>query len=208
MTITNHSRTADVEEMIRAVTSLVEVLDRTEKRSARFTRIIHWSLLGGLVLMVASGLLIAIGIGTAYASLDKFVFTIEEALIQNENVSKAVKIYIDKHGLDPVKEKDQAIIRKVVAERTVKVITDAIILFEELGDNPDATLQKIANQLHTMNEALQTMPEIKTHMSQMSQKMSSVPIMAAHMDLMNRNIASMTTSMGSTMGRMSKWMPW
>jgi len=52
------------------------------------------------------------------------------------------------------------------------------------------------------------MPHIKTYMKQMDQKISAVPAMAAHMDLMNRNIASMTTSMGSTMGRMGKWMPW
>ena len=62
--------------------------------------------------------------------------------------------------------------------------------------------------LQSMDEALAAMPHIKTYMKQMDQKISAVPAMAAHMDLMNRNIASMTTSMGSTMGRMGKWMPW
>jgi hypothetical protein len=38
--------------------------------------------------------------------------------------------------------------------------------------------------------------------------MASVPAMAAQMDLMNRNMATMSYSMGSTMGRMGKWMPW
>jgi len=65
MTETNHSRTADVEGLSRAVASLTEVLARTEKRSARLTRIVHWRLLGGLVLLVVAGLLIAKGVGTA-----------------------------------------------------------------------------------------------------------------------------------------------
>jgi len=43
MTVTDHSQTADVGELSRAITSLAEVLARTEKRSAQLTRIIQRS---------------------------------------------------------------------------------------------------------------------------------------------------------------------
>jgi hypothetical protein len=36
---------------------------------------------------------------------------------------------------------------------------------------------------------------------------ASVPAMAVQMDLMNRNMATMSYSIGSTMGRMGSWIP-
>jgi len=123
-------------------------------------------------------------------------------------MQKHVWEYIEEHGLDPAMAKDKTITRQVVAERTIKVLTDAFVVFRKLGHDPDATLDNIGRQLQTMNKALAAMPHIETYMKQMYRKMSSVPAMAAHMDLMNWNIASMTTSMGSTMGRMGEWMPW
>ncbi len=421
--MTNHSQTADVGELSQAVANLTDALARTEKRSAHLTRIIHWSLLGGLVLLVVAGFLIAKGVGAAYASFDQFLSTAEEAIGQNEYVQEHVefsikktivednledkkrqmtpeeykafvdnlarkmtlgeyqtfvvnltlemtpeeykafvdnlalemtleeyqtfvdnlmlemtpeeyraffdnlmlrmtpgeykafvnnltpeeyKAFVDDLTLKMVPEKDkillietlartlqpekyktllvealarilppekykalfvetlartlppekekallvealartvppeeykafvdnlptkeyEAITRQVVIERAVNVLADVFVVmrrvredsdsihrvlrdgFEKLGDDPSLTLEKIGKQLETMNNALAAMPPMKDYMGQMNQKMSSVPAMAAQMDLMNRNMASMTTSIGSTMGRMGKWMPW
>ncbi len=57
--------------------------------------------------------------------------------------------------------------------------------------NPSSPIGMVARELRLMNGAL-----------------AAVPAMATQMDLMNRNMASMTHSMGSTMGRMGSWMPW
>jgi hypothetical protein len=49
---------------------------------------------------------------------------------------------------------------------------------------------------------------IKQELELMNRALSSVPVMAGQMDVMNRNMASMSHSMGSTMGRMGSWAPW
>lgn len=144
------------------------------------------------------------------------VETLARTLPPKEHKASAAKLLSETH---------RTITRQVVVERTAKVIVDAFVVmrriredsdsihgilrqgFEKLGDDPAAALENIGKYLQSVDEALAAMPHIKTYMKQMDQKISAVPAMAAHMDLMNRNIASMTTSMGSTMGRMGKWMP-
>lgn len=54
-----------------------------------------------------------------------------------------------------------------------------------------ATLAAIQQELHNLNRT-----------------MSAVPAMAGQMDVMNRHMATMSYSMGSTMGRMGDFMPW
>ena len=49
---------------------------------------------------------------------------------------------------------------------------------------------------------------VALELQRMNIALASVPAMVIQMDLMNRNMASMTHSMGSTMGRMGSWMPW
>jgi len=83
-----------------------------------------------------------------------------------------------------------------MVEKTIGLFADVL-----LGDD-------ITKQLEVIGDALKSMPPMADYMNQRDRKMSAVPVMAAQMDLMNRNIASMTHSMGSTMGRMGKWMPW
>jgi hypothetical protein len=63
--------------------------------------------------------------------------------------------------------------------------------FRNVVGGPGLALGAIQHELELMNRAL-----------------TSVPVMAAQMDVMNRNMASMSHSMGSTMGRMGSWVPW
>jgi len=94
--VTDHSQAAHVGELSQAVANLTEALARTEKRSAQLTRIILWSLLGGLVLLVIAGFLIADRIGTAYVSFNRFLSTVEEAIRHNEDMQKHVDFSIRK----------------------------------------------------------------------------------------------------------------
>jgi hypothetical protein len=63
--------------------------------------------------------------------------------------------------------------------------------FRDYVSGPEEVLRGVEHQLEVMNLA-----------------MASIPPMAVQMDLMNRNMSSMSYSMGSTMGRMGKWVPW
>ena len=56
--------------------------------------------------------------------------------------------------------------------------------------SPTPVLEGVQQELKLMNGAL-----------------SAVPAMAMQMEFMNRNMASMSHSMGSTMGRMGSWLP-
>jgi len=69
-------------------------------------------------------------------------------------------------------------------------IRDDSNAFRELIGGPVPTLRGLEHELKLMNAAL-----------------TSVPAMAIQMDFMNRNMASMTHSIGTSMGRMGSWMP-
>lgn len=61
-----------------------------------------------------------------------------------------------------------------------------------ISDQPiSKTLAGIQGELHTLNDTLR-----------------AVQAMAVQMDIMNRHMATMSYSMGSTMGRMGDFMPW
>jgi len=79
----------------------------------------------------------------------------------------------------------------VLVDRLRKDSNDFRGYLEGRYPRPHSPIGMVASELRLMNSAL-----------------ASVPAMTAQMDLMNRNMASMTYSMGSTMGRMGNWMPW
>lgn len=125
---------------------------------------------------------------------------IEQAMMGNPDVQKYVHAYLEGKGIEPTQQNMMAYSTKAVVESGVATIVDLVVLmqrirqdsnvFRDFVQGPTPVLEGVQRELHLMNGAL-----------------ASVPAMVVQMDLMNRNMASMSHSMGSTMGRMGSWMP-
>jgi hypothetical protein len=231
--MTNQTHPTDFRELSQAVAGLTKALACSERRYHHLARVVRWSMLGAVSLFAFAGFLIADQTGIAFAqkdgggfpqattavealnningnlmvlgavgkSLNEFMPAIRHGVMQNEDVQKYVQQYFKENNLNPTPQEQEAFAMQAVVESAVGTFVDAFVLmqrvredsdvFRDLVMGPKAALQGIDQELKLMNAAL-----------------SAVPTMAAQMDLMNRNISSMTYSMGSTMGRMGKWMPW
>jgi hypothetical protein len=230
------SRATDLDELTRAVAGLTEALALSERRHARMVRTARWGALVVLGLLLFGGFLVAnrigIGIGVAHAqnpgdfpqaatavealnninanlmvmgemgkALQQFSPAIKQAVMANPDVRKHVQEYFEEHNLSPSPEEQEAYAMQAVTQSVVETFVDTVVLMQRIRQDsnafrdyvtgPEDVLRGVEQQLQVMNGA-----------------MASIPPMAAQMDLMNRNMASMTYSMGSTMGRMGKWMPW
>lgn len=224
--------TADVRQLNEAVARLTEALTMSESRYTRMARTLRWGVLGLAVLVGLAGIAFTNTIGLAYAAdeeglpeaatvvqalnninanlalfgmlgkkVQESVPVIEAAIMENVDVQNYMVSYTEAAGLEPTPENMKSLAPRAVMESTVKTFVDAVVLmqrirqdsnaFRDVVGGPGPALQGVHDELRLMNAAL-----------------SSVPAMAAQMDLMNRNMASMTYSMGSTMGRMGSWMPW
>jgi hypothetical protein len=224
--------TADVRQLNEAVARLAEALARSERRHAHMARVVRWGVLGIVVLAGFAGVAFTNAIGLVYAAdeeglpeaanvvqalnninanlalfgmlgkkVQESVPVIEAAIMENEDVQKYMVSYTEAAGLEPTPENMKSLAPRAVMESSVKTFVDAVVLMQRIRQDsnefrsvvggPGPALQGVQEELRLMNAAL-----------------SSVPAMAAQMDLMNRNMASMTYSMGSTMGRMGSWMPW
>ncbi|MGA7981386.1 MAG: hypothetical protein WCA32_14335, partial [Chromatiaceae bacterium] len=134
-------------------------------------------------------------------TLQQLTPAIKQAVMSNPDVNRYVQDYFKKNNLHPSPEEQEAYATQAVVQSVVRTFVDAVVLMQRIRDDsnafrdyvtgPEDVLRGVEKQLQVMNVA-----------------MASIPTMAVQMDLMNHNMASMTYSMGSTMGRMGKWMPW
>lgn len=222
----------DLQQLSRTVARLTEALARSERRHAHLARTIRWGALAAAALVLFGGFLVAERVGIAHAqnsggfpqaattvealnninanlmvmgelgkTMQQFSPVIKEAIMSNPEVRKHVQDYFKEHNLNPGPGEQEAYAMKAVTQSVIETFVDTVVLMQRIRQDSDAfrdyvtgpedVLRGVEHELQAMNVAL-----------------ASVPAMAAQMDLMNRNIASMTYSMGSTMGRMGKWMPW
>ena len=222
----------DLEQLSRTVASLTEALARSERRHAHLARAMRWGALAVVALALFGGLLVVERNGIAHAqnaggfpqaatavealnninanlmvmgelgkTLQQFSPAIKDAVMRNPDVREHVEAYFEEHNLKPSPEEQELFAMRAVTESVVETFVDTVVLMQRIRQDsnafrdyvtgPEDVLRGVEQQLAVMNLA-----------------MASVPSMAAQMDLMNRNMASMTYSMGSTMGRMGKWMPW
>ena len=222
----------DLQQLSRTVASLTEALARSERRHAHLARTMRWGALATVALVLFGGFLVAERIGIAHAqnaagfqqaattvealnninanlmvmgelgkTMQQFSPVVKEAIMGNPQVRAYVQDYFEERKLDPSPDQQEAYAMQAVVQSVVGTFVDTVVLMQRIRQDSDAfrdyvtgpedVLRGVEQQLVVMNGA-----------------MTSVPAMAAQMDLMNRNIASMTYSMGSTMGRMGKWMPW
>jgi hypothetical protein len=223
---------ADLQQLSRTVASLAEALARSERRHAHLARTMRWAALAVVALALFGGFVAADRIGIAHAqnpgglpqaatavealnninanlmvmgelgkTLQQFSPAIKDAVMRNPDVRKHVQDYFEEHNLHPSPEEQEAFAMQAVTQSVVETFVDTVVLMQRIRQDsnafrdyvtgPEDVLRGVEQQLEVMNLA-----------------MASIPPMAAQMELMNLNMASMTYSMGSTMGRMGKWMPW
>jgi hypothetical protein len=224
---------ADIARLHQTVAGLAEALAHSERRHAQLGRMVRWATLSLIAVLAFAGFSLAERMGMAHAqdpnaparselealnninqnlmvlgemgrTLNMLVPAVEQAMMGNEDVQAYVAGYvqdrIEETGVEPTPEQQQRFAVQAIVSSVVGTTVDAVVLMNRLREDSDAFRayvegpEKVLRDLHkdlvTMNIAL-----------------ASIPAMAAQMDLMNRNMATMSYSMGSTMGRMGKWMP-
>lgn len=232
MTIQPVSSTTDIEKLSQAVAGLTEALALSEKRSARLRRNLRWGILGGLSLLCIGGAFVAqrpgiaqphdpagfpqattavealnninanlMVLGQLGKTLQEFTPVIKQAVLSNPDVQQYVQDYFTKNDLKPSAEEQEAYAMQAIMGSVVGTFVDTVVLMQRIREDsnafrayvtgPEEVLRGVERQLEAMNVA-----------------MAAIPPMAAEMNLMNRNMASMSYSMGSTMGRVGSWMPW
>jgi len=232
MTIEPTSPATDLQQLSQALAELTEALARSERRFEGLGRAVRWGVLGVLLLLLLAGLLIADLTGVAHAQdpggfpeattavealnninanlmvlgsvgrlFQEFTPAVKQAIMANPDVQRRVQEYFAKNELKPTPEQQEAYAMEAIVGSVVGTFVDAFVLmqrirqdsnaFRDYVSGPEEVLRGVEHQLEVMNLA-----------------MASIPPMAVQMDLMNRNMASMSYSMGSTMGRMGKWVPW
>jgi hypothetical protein len=83
-----------------------------------------------------------------------------------------------------------------------QVVVDMAALIHRLRRNSDALRGVISEQ-----PVSKTLAAIQGELRSLNQTLTAVQAMAVQMDIMNRHMATMSYSMGSTMGRMGDFMP-
>jgi hypothetical protein len=223
---------ADLRQINETLASLTEALARSERRHAHLARTMRWGALAVLALLVFGGALVADRVGIAHAqdpggfpraatavealnningnlmimgemgkAAQQFLPAIQAALMNNADLRGHVQEHFEKLGVEPTEAEQEAYAMQVIVQSAIGTLVDTVVLMQRIRQDsnafrdyvtgPEDVLRGLEHELQVMNLA-----------------MASIPAMAAQMDLMNRNMASMTYSMGSTMGRMGKWMPW
>lgn len=221
----------DLQQLTRTVAALTEALARSERRHAHLSRSLRWGTLALVTLVIGAAALFASRFGVAYAqqaggfpqatsavealnningnlalfgmvgdSLGRAVPAIEKAMMENPDVQRSVQIYLEAQGIPVTDENMMANAAPAVIHSAVTTMVDTVVLMQRIRDDSNAFRDLIGGPvpaLHGMEREMQAI----------NRALASVPIMAIQMDLMNRNMASMSHSMGSTMGRMGSWLP-
>lgn len=229
---TQPTSATEIQQLTQAVAGLTEALARSERRYIRLGRLVRWGAVATVSLATFGGFLLVDRVGTAHAqnqsgvpqatsavealnninanlmvlgemgkTLQDFKPAVKQAIMSNPDVQKRVKQYFEENDLNPSPEQQEAYAMQAIVGGVVGTFVDAFVLMQRIRQDsnafrdfitgPEDVLRGVERQLEVMNVA-----------------MASIPAMAAQMDLMNRNMASMSYSMGSTMGRMGKWVPW
>ena len=226
------SALTDVQQLSQAVSSLAEALAVSERQHQHLARSLRWGVLGLVSLLLVAGFLAVDRMGVAHAqnpggfpqatstvealnninanlmvmgelgkTFQQFAPAVKQAVMGNPEVQKYVQDYFKANNLNPSPEQQEAYAMEAVVQSVVGTFVDTVVLMQRIRKDSDAfrdyvtgpedVLRGLEQQLVVMNHA-----------------MASIPPMAVQMDLMNRNMASMSHSMGSTMGRVGNWMPW
>lgn len=222
----------DYQQLNQTVASLAEALALSERRHAHLAHIVRWGVAGIVMVIAMTGFVITDTIGIAHAdkkqgfpqgttvvealnninanltlfgmageTLQQAVPAVQKAMMGNTDVQRHVENYLKGQNIEVTPENMQRYATAAIVESMVTTMVDTVVLMQRIREDSNAFRDTVGGPvpaLHAIEKELQLM----------NIAMRSVPAMAVQMDLMNRNMASMTHSMGSTMGRMGSWMPW
>lgn len=228
--MTTDTQPTDLQQLTATVAALAAALAQSERRHAHLARSLRWGALILVTLVGGATALFVDRLGAAYAqpvvfpqavdavqalnninkslamfgmlsdSLGRAMPAIEKAMMDHPDVQKSVEGYLRKQNLPVTQENLMKYGAPAIIQSAATTMVDTVVLmqriredsntFRDLVGGPGPALRGMQQQLEVMNVALAGMPS-----------------MAINMDIMSRNIASMTQSMGSTMGRMGSWMP-
>ena len=229
--MTTSSPTSDLQQLTQTVATLAEALARSERRHAHLARSLRWGTLALVTLLGGAGALLADRLGVAYAqqvagfpqaasavealnninqnlalfgmvgdTLGRAVPAIEKAMMENPDVQRSVQVYLKAQGIEQTQENMMANAAPAVIHSAVTTMVDTIVLMQRIRDDSNAFRELIGGPVPTLRG-------LEHELKLMNAALTSVPAMAIQMDFMNRNMASMTHSIGTSMGRMGSWMP-
>lgn len=220
----------DLQELTATVAALTEALARSERRHAHIARSLRW---GGLILvtlMAGVGALVADRAGLAVAqtggipeasavvealnridqklalfgmlgeTMQQLTPAIAGAMGSNPEVRAAVDDYLRAKKLPLTDDNRRAYTAPVIVNSAVTTMVDAVVLMQRIRDDSNAFRDYVGGPIPALRG-------LERELSVMNGALASVPSMAVQMDFMNRNMASMTHSIGSTMGRVGTWLP-
>ncbi len=220
----------DLQQLAQTVAALAEALARSERRHAHLARTLRWGTLALVTLVGGAAAFLTNPSGLAFAQQAAFpqaanavealnninrnlaVFgiwgeamgqvlpAVEQTMQNNPDVQAQVQDYLKAHQINPTRENMMAYAGPAVIESAVTTLVDTVVLMQRIREDSNGLRGLLASPTPVL-EGLQQ--ELKL----MNGALSAVPAMAIQMDFMNRNMASMTHSMGSTMGRMGSWLP-
>jgi hypothetical protein len=212
---------ADLQQLTQMVANLAEAVARSERRHAHLTRALRWGTFALVTLVAAAVALTEARHGSAYAavggdaceraaaaaesisqSLGMFASmgqAMAESTLSGPGMKDQVDAYLQ-HRQIPVNLQNELAYVFPVALHASPAIQNGAKLIARLGEDSDAWHNFIVNPSPALNG-------IQQELGIMNGALHSVPAMVVQMDFMNRNMASMSHSMGSTMGRMGSWMP-
>ena len=226
-----HSK--DLQALNETILQLQEAVLRKERNYEQFAKAMRWGVLGFVAAIVMIGFVISDRISTAYAqtqeglgqaqyvvdALNKInenlaIFgmvgqtlgqaspVIKDAMQNNKDIQDQTKQYLSKRGIAVSEENMGKYAPAAVVDNVVTTVVDVGILMQRVRED--------SNQFRTLvdNDPAVALSAIQHELELMNRALSSVPVMAGQMDVMNRNMASMSHSMGSTMGRAGSWIPW
>jgi hypothetical protein len=226
-------QSSDLQALNETIRQLQETMQQKESNYEQLANAVRWGVLGFVAAIIMTGFVINDRISTAYAqtseglgqaqdvvdalndinanlaifgmvgqTLNQASPVIKDAMQNNKDIQDQTKQYLEHRGI-PVNEENMGkYAPAAVVDNVVTTVVDVGILMQRVRQD--------SNQFRDLieNDPAVALSGIQQELEVLNRALSSVPVMAAQMDVMNRNMASMTHSMGSTMGRMGSWAPW
>lgn len=233
--MTSQTLSTDLDSLGRTLTQLTMALEKSERRSRRLEGILRWGALGLVAFFFFLVYVLTDSIGIAHAqkqqaqqglqeaatvvealnsisnnlalfgmlggALQQAKPAIDQAIMDNPDVQKHVRNYLNAQGIPVTEENIKKYAPAAIMQGTVTTFVDTVVLLQRIREDSNAFRNLVGGPVPALEA-------IESELKKLNIALASVPVMAAQMDLMNRNMASMTYSMGSTMGRMGNWVPW
>lgn len=220
------------DQLVRNIDNLTNALEKSESRYAQLIRLIRWCVVGIGAVTISVAVAFTDIMSTAYAQKEQAtpeaqsvvdalnninrnlaLFgmaahymqqarpAIEASVMNNQDVQSYMVQYLTEKEIDPTPKNMQQHAIPALINSAVTTMVNTVVLMNRIRDDSNSFREVIGGPVPALNA-------IQKELKLVNAALMSVPTMAVQMDLMNRNMASMSHSMGSTLGRAGSWMPW